>query len=558
VKYIFSVLIPVLGKRGIAKYFLLGLASGLSSFLFISCVNYVVTLLMTGRYTSFSKEYLLFLLAIIFIFISTRRILSLFCIEMSQRMVWRLRKYFIQLALQASFQQLTTRKDRIRSAIMSDVGSLSGAAMASIDFVIQLIMSIACLAYLASISWILFSFTMGFVTVGIVLNYYTSKKNIKGMEKARQIENEFLENLSSILNGFKEIFMEPRKGKFINETKIRKNANDSFKFNMISLTGVTNVQILGQVLFYLLVTFILLVFSVQLGIRANDIVSFVFTLFFLLGSIGSIVGLLPAIMQAKVASNNVEELKKQLRDDSTKPIQAGTTDFASQFDKIIVKDFVFRYSEEENAFKVGPVNFTLHRGQTVFIYGGNGSGKTTFMQALIGLCYPTSGEIRVNFLPVTEKNYTDYRKLFSVVFSDFYLFNEIIVENFDEEKWNFYIELFELKGIVSIEDRKYSRTDLSTGQRKRLALIAALMEEKPVLVLDEWAADQDPAFRRKFYTRIIPHLNRNNFTIIAITHDDKYYNCADKLYKMEEGKLIEEVIGIEGYGVFPPEKTIAD
>jgi putative ATP-binding cassette transporter len=102
--------------------------------------------------------------------------------------------------------------------------------------------------------------------------------------------------------------------------------------------------------------------------------------------------------------------------------------------------------------------------------------------------------------------------------------------------------MFELEGKVKIEGNTFSTTDLSTGQRKRLALIAALLEEKPVLVMDEWAADQDPYFRKKFYTEILPLLKQEDITIIAITHDDKYYNCADRLYKMDYGKLKEESI----------------
>jgi putative ATP-binding cassette transporter len=198
----------------------------------------------------------------------------------------------------------------------------------------------------------------------------------------------------------------------------------------------------------------------------------------------------------------------------------------------------FYYGDHDKTFGIGPINFDVRKGEVVFIYGGNGSGKTTLIYSILGLCFPSGGMIRLNDTSINETNYADYRTAFSVVFNDFYLFNELIgVDDFDIDKWEYYIRLFELENKVTLEGRCFSTTDLSTGQRKRLALIAALMEEKPILVIDEWAADQDPYFRKKFYTQIIPLLKQDNFTIIAITHDDKYYYCADRLYKMDYGKL---------------------
>jgi len=186
----------------------------------------------------------------------------------------------------------------------------------------------------------------------------------------------------------------------------------------------------------------------------------------------------------------------------------------------------------------------------VFIYGGNGSGKTTLVHSILGLRVPTAGEIKLNDIPVNKSNYPEYRTIFSVVFNDFYLFTELLgIDNPDPDKWNYYLKLFELEGKVSLDKNCFSTVSLSAGQKKRLALIAVLLEEKPVLILDEWAADQDPHFRRKFYTEIIPLLKSEGITILAITHDDKYYNCADSLYKMDSGKLIRENIALYEPGV---------
>ncbi|MBH9340157.1 cyclic peptide transporter, partial [Pseudomonas aeruginosa] len=98
----------------------------------------------------------------------------------------------------------------------------------------------------------------------------------------------------------------------------------------------------------------------------------------------------------------------------------------------------------------------------------------------------------------------------------------------------------ELAPTGSGRDGNFSTPDLSTGQRKRLALINAWLEERPVLVFDEWAADQDPAFRRVFYTELLPDLKRQGKTIIVISHDDRYFEMADQLIRLSAGKVVKE------------------
>jgi putative ATP-binding cassette transporter len=194
----------------------------------------------------------------------------------------------------------------------------------------------------------------------------------------------------------------------------------------------------------------------------------------------------------------------------------------------------------QGEFSIGPIDMAVSRNETLFIYGSNGTGKTTLILSILGLLKPKEGETSFNGIRLTDDNYRVYRTLFGVVFNDFYLFEKLYgIGEVDGEKAVYYLSLFELDNKVSFANRAFSSRDLSTGQRKRLALVATLLENKPVIVLDEWAADQDPHFRKKFYTRILPILKAEGFTIIAITHDDKYYHCADRLYKMENGRLTE-------------------
>lgn len=540
-KRLIKIVLPIIGKQGIVKYVLLGLCSGLSSFLFINTVNRVVANTISGKQTGVRFEYIILFAFIILFYIWSRRTLALIVINVSQRIAWKLRKEILSLVLHANYQQLTSRKEKIQSAILNDVGALTNASLATIDFFIGVIMAVSCLIYLASISGVLFLITVCTAAAGVSVYMLSSKRNLKGFGTARLLENRFQENFNAILNGFKEIFMEPRKGKHINEKNINAIANDSFRNNVTALTGFINSAITGQIFFYILISSVLLYFGTVLNIGAANTVAFVFTLLYLLGSLETVMNLFPTLMRAKVASDHLIDLKTELEEANFKNPIPEKHVLKHVFSRITVTDLEFYYGNDEAAFGVGPIDFEVHQGQLIFIYGGNGSGKTTFVHSVIGLSMPTSGQICVNDIVINDENYPDYRSLFAVVFSDFYLFNEIIgVESFDAEKLAFYLRLFELEGKVTVEGRRFSTTDLSTGQRKRLALVAALLEEKPILVLDEWAADQDPYFRKKFYTEILPMLKKKGITVIAITHDDKYYHCADRLYRMDEGKITEE------------------
>lgn len=533
----------LVGKGKLFKYILLGILSGLCSFLFINVLTRVVDVLITGNLKTISKEYLIIFSFIILFFIWTRRTLSLSIIKLSQQLFWKLRKQIIELVLKANYYQLTDKKNQIHSSIVSDINILTQASTTTIDFFTASIMAVACLIYLASISLILFLITLGIAVLGIIVYTISSKKNNQNFEKARSLENSFLEQVNTILNGFKEIFIEPKKGKYIYEQKINTIANNSCNNNINAFSGFLNNQIIGQVMFYILITSILLIFSITLHIKTSDVVSFVFTLLYLLNAIEIVLVFLPGLMRAKVASGRLMRLKNELEQAGANNAIAEKHLSKHELNQITVKNLSFHYDKENQPFSIGPINVNIEKGEIIFIYGGNGSGKTTFIYSLLGLHMPSSGEIWLNETLITKENYSNYRGVFSVVFSDFYLFDELLgIENINAQKCNDYLQLFEIEKKVKLEDNRFSTTDLSTGQRKRLALIAMLLEEKPILVLDEWAADQDPHFRKKFYTQIIPILKQEGFTIIAITHDDKYYYCADKLYKMDYGKLIAEDI----------------
>jgi putative pyoverdin transport system ATP-binding/permease protein len=194
---------------------------------------------------------------------------------------------------------------------------------------------------------------------------------------------------------------------------------------------------------------------------------------------------------------------------------------------------------DENGFALGPISLSLQPGELLFIIGGNGSGKSTLAKLITGLYAPQSGSIELNGKPVTQDNVEWYRQHFSAVFSDFYLFDSYL--GFDRDTLDVevsdYLKQLQLSHKVSVKDGVLSTTNLSQGQRKRLALLETYLENRPVYVFDEWASDQEPKFRELFYKQMLPELKRQHKIVIVITHDDRYFHLADHVMKLDYGKI---------------------
>jgi len=166
-----------------------------------------------------------------------------------------------------------------------------------------------------------------------------------------------------------------------------------------------------------------------------------------------------------------------------------------------------------------------------FVSNGNTNKKNAI---LAGLYTPQTGEILADGVALKPSDLRAYSNNISAVFSDFYLFDYATGDADIAREW---LALTHLQDKVELKGAKFSTTSLSSGQRKRLALVSVLMDGRKFLMLDEFAADLDPQFRTEFYERILPELKSRGYTIFAISHDDKYFSAADKIYKMQRGEI---------------------
>jgi putative ATP-binding cassette transporter len=255
---------------------------------------------------------------------------------------------------------------------------------------------------------------------------------------------------------------------------------------------------------------------------------------------------IPSINRTRVALERVEQgtagLIHQVPDRAapTGP-DDGLDDLApARFDSLRLAGVTHAYhrEQEDRSFTLGPIDLEIRRGEIVFLVGGNGSGKTTLAKLLVGLYAPETGELLHNGRAVEDAGRDDYRQLFSAVFSDFYLFDQLLGlgKGIDDAARRWLREL-QLDRKVTVEAGALSTTELSAGQRKRLALLVAYLEDRPFYVFDEWAADQDPAYKAIFYERLLPDLRARGKTVLVISHDDRYFHIADRVVELDAGQL---------------------
>ena len=433
----------------------------------------------------------------------------------------------------------------IVSAITMETATLTQASN-TLAFAAQgALLILLVIAYVAYLSLIAFALSIIIVGIGAALFHSKTRQHALEMREATRWENQLYDRLSDVLDGFKEVRLNRARSDALFDHVVEvSRAAANIKIRTQSETYRRMVLLQGS-LYTLLgsVAFVVPIFSE--GMEPGTVTKAVTALVFIVGACFGFVQSIPIIAAANTAADRLEQLESRLREIASLSDEI-TTEPAKPFGKIEFRDVEFRYIDKlsETAFKAGPFNFTLNSGDLVILTGGNGSGKSTFMKLLAGLYKPASGEILLNGTRVSDDNYEYYRSLITAIFSDFHLFLRLYgIPDPDYTELNQLLTQFRLQDKTRLTDGEFRTVDLSSGQRKRLALIVSLLEKRPILLLDEWAADQDPEFRRKFYFELLPALHRAGVTVVAISHDDRYIEEMDvptRRLRMDEGRFTEQ------------------
>lgn len=523
-----------INKKKYSIFILLSLCSALSNILLLYLITNSISLFFKKADEVDSFFVLSFLGCLIAFFVS-RWVFSFFIIQFTQSNLKNLRLSIIDIILKSPYLQILNRKNSLYTAMTRDVGNIVQASVNLVDVVTSSIIILICFVYMAIISWELFVIVFGLLIFTVVIYIIAEKKGKSLFNKAMINEDQFIKYLNDILLGFKEITLNKGKGQEIKSLHVNRSLDNVIYFNKKASLIFLNNRIIGQVAFYLLIGTIIVLKGRLLDIEGATLVNFVFLTLYIFGPIETVAVLIPTFSQTRSSLERLTEIGKDLESIAEYKMQEG---IKIVFENCLeLRNIMYKY-KDESGFSIGPINFKLVPSSIVFIYGQNGSGKSTLLNLITGLYNFDTGKIYINGEGELDSQTQAYRSLFAPVFSNFHLFDQLYGINFiDENKVGFYIRLFCLENKIQYEDKRFSSINLSTGQKKRLALICALLENRPIIVLDEFAADQDPFFRRKFYIEILPILKSEGFTIIAVTHDDSYYNCCDTLYKMENGNL---------------------
>lgn len=523
------------------KFILMAFAAGIANASILAIIN---TAGQNASNNSVSFRYLALFGIAICIYTFAQKEVFRISSETFESMVKRIRDRIARKIHECDLSELEKLSpSEVYSRLTSNtavISQSSGVLVAGFQSAIIVVFS---MAYIATLSKMALFLVVALLVFGIVV-YLKKQKGITGhIVAANRKEVEFFERVSDLLDGFVEVKMNKARGEeLMAETTHVSSEVRTLKTKFMNMY-IAN-QVFSQYSMYLVMAAVVFILPRLAATYRDAVVEISATLLFIFGPIGAIVTSLPAFNNANISLNDIKDLEHQL--DSRKsemesnetPEQAGMAPFETlQLDGL---GFAYTNAEGEPGFSVGPVRFEAKKGDVIFIVGGNGSGKSTLLRLLTGLYTAQTGRILVNGREVSVRRMGVYRQLYSTVFGKFHLFKKLYgFSHISDERVNALLKEMDIAHKTQCVDGRLTNLDLSTGQRKRIALIIALLEDRPIYVFDEWAAEQDPEFRRSFYETILPKLKQAGKTVIAVTHDDHYFHRADRVLKMDFGVMSE-------------------
>lgn len=473
-------------------------------------------------------------LLLIAVLLFTTFISQLALTKMGHDFVFVLRAKLVKQILDTNLRQIDEiGSAKILASLSQDIQSITMAFVRLPELVQGVIICVGAGIYLASLSVPMFVIISFWLALTIWLSSLLVNRVYQHLDNIRQIQDGIYQDYEAVIDGRKELALNTHRAKhlyyqsFIPKTQAYQQQiikADTFHLSAVSFSNIMMFASIG------------LIFAVAgfIGLDMAVATTFGLTILFLQSPLLKAVGAYPVLQTANIALAKIHALQ--------------LADYQAEFDhinqkpdwqRIIFQNITYQYPNQNNAFCLNDINFELKKGEIIFLIGANGSGKSTLAKIITGLYKPTNGKIFVDDTLVDVENNRHYRELFSAIYSDFYLFNQILGNNAEPnpellEKW---LNILALKEKLHISEQKITNTELSTGQKKRIALLLSVVEGKEILLLDEWAADQDPMYRQYFYHEIIPLLQQMGKTLFIISHDDHYFDKADRLFEMRNGYL---------------------
>lgn len=464
--------------------------------------------------------------------------------RLGQEAMYRLRMKLCQQVLAAPLRHLEQLGPaKLLTTLTDDIPNIIAAVNVLPLLCVNAALVIGCLVYMGTLSWLLFAVVLGFMIVGIASYQLPIIKVQKIFLSARKNADELLGHLRALTHGTKELKIHhARKEAFVKDL-LDVTATSMKQNNIAALRMYSGAASWGQTLVFIVIGLYLFVLPASSHFTTPVLIGYTLALLYLMTPLQVIMNSLPQIGRATVALKTVEQLGLTLSQTRAEgAVQVGLPE--TRWRELELRSVTHTYTteNESQSFVLGPIDLVFKPGELVFVTGGNGSGKTTLIKLITGLYLPEQGHVSFNGANIGEDNVEWYRQHFSVVFSDFYLFERLLGlmgSQLDDQAQQYLTEL-KLSEKVKVTEGKLSTLDLSQGQRKRLALLTAYLEDRPIYVFDEWAADQDPYFKNIFYLHLLPELKAKGKTVLVISHDDRYYSVADRVIKLDEGQVVSD------------------
>ncbi len=481
-----------------------------------------------------------FFLAFCLLILLTRALAGILLMRVSLELTSNLRRRLYDRVARAPYSEIERfGQAKLRLAVTDDVRRLIGGAEILPQLLVNGVMLIGIFGFLAYLNQHVFFFVLKAIAFGVVtfqIPVYFARQDFK---RARQIYDSLEQGIRGLILGLKELQLDRAKRTRYFRDVLVKNERALIRTEKRALTTLMAANSYGDLLFFFVIGVIAFVFTNYHSVTPDELAGIVLVLLYVTGPVAMILSAVPRMSVAAVSLRKIEEMFGEL------PEQMGEDHplTARDWQKISFRDtcYVHRSDGHREGFAVGPVSFEIHTASITFIVGGNGSGKSTLGKMLSLHYVPSGGSIAFDSRELDEGCVDDFRQDIAAIFSDYYLFDRLLCD-FDEKKLAMterYLSELGLQHKVTVKDGIFSTTDLSDGQRKRLALVVSLVDDKKLYLFDEWAADQDPAFKKIFYFKVVPELKAQGKAVVVVSHDDRYFHVADQLLVMEDGKLVE-------------------
>jgi len=515
----------------IAAASLVSLLSGLFAVLLIACINRAINAPDQPERLSLFFPFAFFSLGAM----ACRMFANVAFQHLGEWAHAKLRHRIMDQVIAADYQAVErVGSARILSALAEHAGKVAESLASMPSLLTNAVIVSGCLIFMSRLSLQLFGAALIVVALGSAGYHFAHLYAIKHLAFAAREQDRLYGFFRSLTDGAKELRINRSKREIFTQTVLAGSIESVRGSRAAGMSLFTAIGSWGNFLAYAFIGFVLFAAS---DADAKVTTGYALICIFMVAPLEALLVNLPRVNMARTAMNRIKALMQDLPSRETVSSPAGH----AGFERVEMRNvtYLYRMEQSDDLFALGPINLDFRPGELSFLVGGNGSGKTTLLKLLAGLYAPDSGTVWLNGEEITHEKRDHYRQLFSVIFADFHLFDALLEAERPDlgAQCNRLLQRLNLDHVVEIRDGAFSRLSLSQGQRRRLALILTYLEDRPFLVFDEWAADQDPVFKDVFYKELLPELRAQGKSVLVISHDDRYFHLADRVIWMEDGKV---------------------